>query len=230
MTGWSNCVGAYHHKSEGGTIAELMHNVQAEESNDPSELADWRSNGCGKGGCGKPETLEICDDDGRPLGSLKMPRHMSFGIGAQLKDSAGNLLAALCTGETKRPQGISSSSYHVLVPRPQFQGQAPVSGWYVWATVRRAPMTGTVQIVNGQGAPMGTGHTYMGYVGLNLGKQKWKSANASGQGTMLCLPTAGEKPVRHSVQCAEGVDVALQVCLMYAAKLANDELFQGESN
>jgi len=233
MKGWSNEVHASHAPSEGGAIAEMaqwVSNVQAEQSDDPSETANWISSGCGKGGCGIPETLAICDLDGQPLGTLKMPRHLSFGIGAQLKDSAGNVLALLCTAENKRPQGFSSSSYQVLVPRPQFQGQAPVSGsWYVWATIRRAPMTGTVQIANGQGAQIGKGHTYMGYVGWNLGNQKWKCENASGQGLTICTPTKGEKPARHNVQCAAGVDVALQVCLMYAAKLANDELFRADT-
>ena len=42
---------------------------------------------------------------------------------------------------------------------------------------------------------------------------------------MLCAPTA-EKPARHQVTCAEGVDTALQVCIMYAAKLANDEIYR----
>lgn len=207
-------------------LAHVYQNLQKEESNDMSETADWNPNGCGQGGCGKPEQLDICDAEGKPLGSLLMPRHLSFGIGAKLKDSAGNVLAMLCSAETKRGHGMSSSLYQVLVPRPQFQGQAPVSGsWYVWAMVKRAPMTNTVQIVNGQGAPIGKGHAYMGYIGSNYAKQKWKCENASGQGLTLCVPTAGEKPVRHHLQCAEGVDVAMQVCLMYAAKLANDELY-----
>eukprot|EP00966_Prymnesium_polylepis_P129924 3004572-Prymnesium_polylepis.3 len=160
-----------------------------------------------------------------------MPRHLSFGIGAKLKGSTDTVLALLCSAESKRPHGMSSNSYHVLVPRPQFQGQAPVSGsWYVWATVKRAPMSGTVQISNGQGTLLGKGHTYMGYVGNNLGKQKWKCENNMQQGVALCTPTTDEKPPRHHVQCAEGVDVALQVCVMYAAKLANDELFQPPDN
>ena len=41
---------------------------------------------------------------------------------------------------------------------------------------------------------MGKGHNYMGYVGYNLGNQKWKCENASGQGLTICTPTAGEKP------------------------------------
>ena len=39
-------------------------------------------------------------------------------------------------------------------------------------------------------------------------------------------PMADGGRTRHHVQCAEGVDVALQILLMYASKLALDELYQ----
>ena len=134
MKGWSNCLHAYHNPTEGGTMGVIGHvisNLNAEMSDDIADTPDWNPNGCGQGGCGKPEELEICDEAGQPLGSLLMPRHLSFAVGAKLKDSAGNVLALLCSAESKRPHGISSSGYHVLVPRPQSQGQSPVSGsWY----------------------------------------------------------------------------------------------------
>ena len=218
MTGWSFCQD-YHSADDAVSTMMML------SSDDPGGVYH-ETRGAGPGGVGVPEELAITDLDGTPLGTMFMPKHLSFGVGAQLKDSTGNIIALLRTGETKRAQGAFSSSYDVLVPRPQFQGQAPVAGnWYVWAKVKRAPFTSTVKISNGQGAPMGKGHTYMGYAGGGLGAQKWKCESESGQGLMLCLPTA-EQPKRHHIQCSVGADVALQVCLMYAAKLANDELYQ----
>ena len=43
---------------------------------------------------------------------------------------------------------------------------------------------------------------------------------------MLSLPMADGGRTRHHVQCAEGVDTAMQILLMYASKLASDELYQ----
>ena len=232
MTGWSYCGDAYHHPSEAGALGNITYMLEQfdkEENGEPHETADWNPSGCGKGGCGRPEQLQIFGMNDQVLGTLFMPRHLSFGIGAKLVDSAGNVIALLCSAETKRPHGMFSSTYQVLAPRPQFEGQTPVSGsWYLWASVRRAPFTFSVKIFNGQGAPIGKGHTYFGYAGDGMGAQKWKCETSTKQGLMLSLPTA-ETPKRHHVQCAEGADVALQVCLMYAAKLAHDELFEAES-
>ena len=77
--------------------------------------------------------------------------------------------------------------------------------------VTRQPMTKAVTIVNGQGYAMANGYHFFGYVGSNFVNQKWKCAVPSGQGVMLCVPTQ-EKPKRHHIQCAEGVDAALQAC------------------
>mmetsp|Transcript_130661 Transcript_130661/g.279375 ORF Transcript_130661/g.279375 Transcript_130661/m.279375 type:complete len:264 (+) Transcript_130661:77-868(+) len=219
MMGWSFC--GDHHSQ--GAMEDFL---DWTTSDDPVARPGRRSLGAGPGGVGSPEELTIVGMDDKPLASLVMPKHLSFGVGANLKDSAGNVVALLRTAERKRAQGMFSSAYNILVQRPQFQGQAPVvQGWYLWASVKRAPFTGTVKILNGQGVELAKGHTYMGYVGGGLGAQRWKCETLAGQGTMLCLPTT-EKPKRHHVQCAAGVDVLMQICFMYAAKLANDELYK----
>ena len=225
MTGWSYCSG-YHHPSEAGSLAMVAHVF--EENGELDETANWSSSGCGKGGCGKPEQLQIHDEQERLLATLCMPRHLSFGIGAKLLDAEGNTIALMVSAESKRPHGMFSSSYQVLAPRPYYEGQPSVSGsWYLWASVKRAPFTFSVKIFDPQGVQISKGYTYMGYAGNGFASQKWKCETMTKHGLMLCLPT-NEQPKRHDIQCAEGVDAALQVCLMYAAKLANDELFQPE--
>ena len=60
---------------------------------------------------------------------------------------------------------------------------------------------------------------------LDYGKFKYETAD--GVGLMLSLPVQGEKPAtraRHEIQVAPGVDIVLSLCVMYAHKLASDEL------
>lgn len=219
MTGWS-FNSAHHSPSDAETIFNMV------GSDDPGGYYhDTR--GVGSGGTGEAEELAICDLDNKPLGSLLMPKHLSFGIGAQLKDDAGNVIALLCTAEKKRPHGMFSSAYNVLVARPQYDGQAPVGGsWYLWAKVKRAPFTNAVKVFNGKDEEVGKGYTYKGSVRSGHGNAKWKSETAAGAGLMLSLPMADGGRTRHHVQCAEGVDTAMQILLMYASKLALDELYQ----
>mmetsp|Transcript_35145 Transcript_35145/g.106214 ORF Transcript_35145/g.106214 Transcript_35145/m.106214 type:complete len:257 (-) Transcript_35145:167-937(-) len=188
----------------------------------------------GLSGVGQREELAICDLDDRPLGSLRMPKHLSFGAAAILADPAGDPIAMLRTAQKQRPQPFSESSYNVYALRPQFEGQAeaPVApGWFLWASVKRSPFSATLQVTDGRGARTGQGVLYRTSWGkvVGHGAMQWRSANARGQGVMLCLPTK-ETPKRHHLRCAPGADVALQVCLMYAANLAFDELYQSGGN
>lgn len=283
VTVWSHAPGgvhAYHQYADHvAQISDILGNIQPKYSVDPWELQDWSYRNVNANGCGSVETLEICDDNGQRLGLMKMCRHMSFGIPTHLYDSGGNVIAVLCTAENKRKDALQSSSYHVLLPRPQFQGQAPVNSiaapqqqqlqvavpagitsgqpfqvqtptglvqvvcppgstagdtiminvptmagsgaWYVWATVKRGWGDGS-QVVNGQGATIGKGSFSWGI----MPSWVYKCANASGQGTMLCTTTKDEKPRRHHLQCAQGVDTALQLCLMYADRLMTDQYYK----
>ena len=169
--------------------------------------------------------------DGQPLGTLKMPRHLSFGIGAQLKDPAGNVLALLCTAETKKPQGFSSNSYQ------SSRAAAPIPG--AGAFLRRVVCVGDDQAraddrhcpdCQRAGRADGQGPHLHGIRRMEPWQPEVEVRERIGARILtICTPTAGEKPARHHVQCAAGVDVALQVCLMYAAKLANDELFRADN-
>ena len=76
MTGWS-FNSAHHSPSDAETIFNMV------GSDDPGGYYhDTR--GVGSGGTGEAEELAICDLDNKPLGSLLMPKHLSFGIGRSL--------------------------------------------------------------------------------------------------------------------------------------------------
>ena len=260
-------------------ISDVMGTIKVKYSLDPSDLQEWPHYNVGTGGCGAVETLEICGDDGQRLGLMKMCRHMSFGIATHLYDSGGNVIAVLCTAENERKNALYSRSYRVLLPRPQFQGQAPVNSmaapqqqqlqvavpagitsgqpfqvqtptglvqvqcppgstagdtivinvpmmagagaWYVWATLKQPVWSGPTQVFNGQGAPISHGYFSWGIRPSYV----YKQTNVSGQGLMLCTTTKDEKPRRHYLQCAEGVDMAFQLCLMYAEFLMIDQCY-----
>ena len=228
VTGWSFC-GETHaveerlHSLGPMGVAGLM--ISAEDMARSEEPGFTMNENMVCGGVGALETLTICNLDDTKLASLHMPKHLSFGCGAALKDAAGNVVALLCTGESQRAQGLESSSYNIFGKRPQYEEQGATEGWYLWRVVKVVPKDASVQVFNARGSAMCKGFTYPGNVSGGLGAQKWK-CETGGQGTMLCLPTK-ESPNRHHIQCAEGVDVALQVCIMYAAKLAADEVYKG---
>lgn len=182
-----------------------------------------------------PTSLALVDaSNGKQLAHLHMPPPKSFGVGASLVDSAGQPLAFLTTGETSRQHGMFSSSYKVYAPRPAFQGQQPVPppaggraplavpGTYLWATVTRHPFTNEATVTDSRGVDTSKAYMYMGFPPHNF-----KLTLVSGEGVMLCGKTADK---RHDVRVAEGYDAALAICVMFAQKLADDELIQTNHN
>ena len=184
----------------------------------------------GPQGVGKREALRVNGADEKTLATLIMPPHMSFGIPALVKDAADKTVAIMATNETGRPVGMSASSYSIYVAKPKVAGQAAVQvadeagamqAFYLWATVRRAPFTNVVKIFSEAGQRIGKSYLYLGT------GAKFKYETADGVGLMLSLPVQGEKPAtraRHEIQVAPGVDIVLSLCVMYAHKLASDEL------
>ena len=75
-----------------GMMTHIVTNLIEENSDSMQDTTDWNPNGCGKGGCGQPEELEICDLAGQRLGSLLMSA--SFLVAALEEAAARRALAS----------------------------------------------------------------------------------------------------------------------------------------
>ena len=154
-----------------------------------------------------------------------MPRHRSLGVGATLLDTEGNPLICFRSPHTERVHGMFTSSYCIYGRKPKMAGQAPdASGWYLWYTCSRAPFTNTGKYTNSSGQLCFASGLYMGYVGDGIGSMRYALKTATEQGYMITSGLKGEKPPRHNIQCAQGADPILAICLLYAKNLVDDEI------
>lgn len=169
-------------------------------------------------GIGSSQLLNLSDESGAVLAKLEVPPPRSFGIGAVLTDATGTKIALLRTASEKRPSQYSWSSYNVYAAEPLLPGQAPTpDGWYLWATVTRAPGTLSNKIFNP--ADVQTLKS-----DLHFGSGRYSLQTVDGEGVMLADSTK-ETPKKHIIKAANGADPALVVCIMYAGYLALDEPF-----
>ena len=89
---------------------------------------------------------------------------------------------------------------------------------YLWASVMRKAFTNGVEVSNGKGEKTATGFRFRGSA------DKIKLETLDKKGLMLVGPTPTDKK-KADLQCAQGVDVALSICIMAAIQIGRDEIF-----
>jgi len=203
-SGSGNALAAIH-------FATVMEDIMVDGMEDDTQVDDR--------GLGKWETLPItAKTGGLKIGSLTMPPHMAFGKPAVLKDHTENVIAYVMTAEKARPMDSNSSTVNVYATQPQFDGQEQsIEDGYLWASVTRKPFSYTVEVRNGSGVNVGAARMY------TWNKLKIESTN--GEGLLLALPSRADKKMQ-DVNCATGVDVALQICVQAALQISFDELYK----
>lgn len=228
MNAWS--VGNFtqcHHIASSGSLLGTLNMLQdkQEDIEDWIDGEDWDvdfQGPVGDEGVGKPETLLIKDTAGKKVGTLTMPCHISFGKPAYLRDAGGNVIAMVMTASKTRPLGTRSTAVNVYATKPQFAGQASMnfgdSQGYLWASVMRKAFTNGVEVSNGKGEKTATGFRFRGSA------DKIKLETLDKKGLMLVGPTPTDKK-KADLQCAQGVDVALSICIMAAIQIGRDEIF-----
>jgi len=174
---------------------------------------------------GPADVLTISDvNGGATIATLQMPPHQSFGVPASMMDPSGNVIATLVSAETRRPQGMDRSSFHIFAGKPQYAGHMPdAQGRYLWATVTRQPWTFAADVTNSANQPAFK-LSYASRMGMTHASHKAKIMTAAGEGVMLCGPTKNDKPKQHDIVTAAGGDSMLYCLILVARNLCEDEL------
>ena len=175
-------------------------------------------------GVGNEETLAVSDADGNVVAKLNMPRYRSFGVGATMTDAAGNVAAWLKSPHTHKQRPIDGPSYCIFGAKPVVMGQKPTgpNGSYLRETVKMPSFGFGCKVLSPSGEEIysmkwyGTGGTVVPFSVQLPGKK------GPPQGVMVSGVT-NHVPKRHDIQVAEGADVALSICIMYAFHLIDSE-------
>ena len=179
----------------------------------------------GDKGVGNEVTLSVFDADGNVVAKLNMPRWHSFGVGATMTDAAGNDVAWLKSPHPHKQMPINGPSYCIFSAKPAVTGQTPTGpdGSYLRATVKMPSFGFGCKVLKPSGEEMYSLRTY----GLGSSTPCPFSVQLPGkegppQGVMISGVT-NHVPKRHDIQVAEGADVALSICIMYAFHLIDSE-------
>ena len=188
-------------------------------------------------GVGPPVTITVTGaGQAEALALLHLPPRRSFGIGARMTDAAGTPVAWLRSPHAERKHGSSSSSYCIYAARPQaaMAGQAATAidtqgtQGFLWATVTRKPFSNKHTVTDANGQHVYTGRRVMGFD--TKGMQTWLLETAQGQGCAHVSRQKGSSPPLHDICVAKGADPAFALCVMYAATLATEELYEDNTH
>ena len=187
-------------------------------------------------GGGPPCTVTVvATDETTQLLKINLPPRQAFGIGANVTDAAGTPVAWLRSAHASRQFGHTKSSYNIFAARPRAgTQQAPVavdaqgSAGFLWGVVTRKPFSNTHTVTDANGVHLFNGKRVRGFD--TKGMQTWLMETPAGVGVAHVSRRKGAKPPLHDIRVAAGGDPAFALCVMYAATLATDELYQDHSS
>jgi len=163
--------------------------------------------------------------------------NISFGAVSIVRDENGAVVGALKTAQATRPMsGMESTSFDCYSTKPRYPGAVPLFSvhgvnMYPWARQTRKAFSNKTRICMAQGGGFQASPSFSMRRLLGLIPSRFtvsaispQGGEEAEQGVAIGSKTKGEKPKRHEVMIASGVDGGLVVACSLMHMLLDEEI------